>query len=1211
MPITTDRDLSGLYRNQGSAFAPERAAEDTSSNRYLEAAGSGLLKGAEEIANLYGLLPYMTDEKYRFGFAPVFEPRGAAERALYTGARYIPDVIPFGGGTALARVGIRAALKRGALKGSPRLAARLERTTPGESLKLGVYSELGAAAGAGTASAVAPDSALAELGGALAGGITGGYAGLRKLRFDVPDKPKKDPTVLESAYSVLGYGPRDYSQGLDRKGMGALDSVKSRFIDSYHMFTAAAKKVIPASSRGTDLGGTLQAEAGSVWTRAKAAGLDAQNKVYGPIEVKGKIPVKDLEASNVYVKLLGDRERVMADIDTPQHGVKGELLTLKGIDDAIDDLEKNVIKKRGQSVWENIKEVAKRHGEHMQEAVERLDAEGLLTPETYKKLRGKQFYAPMRIIQAADEIYKQLTRGEVGDKLLWKPVEGATDHTKKVGIPSDELLLYTQRLELFIQHNKRNKNLSDLFSEKGKLLQGPKPGSPGYDLKSREAYRKEVDRQAKEAFPELFETDKRAAIAKYTKARDEVIQFYVDPKKDYKGYTKFYFREDEGQVRAFALANEYAGYLKGLNTQEASYLVGAAGKAGNIFRLGATGANFAFIVPNLIADAMRATFISAAGPKLFNPVDFAKFLGAHFRGLGAAFNANFRGKFNEAWDDALHAGVLNSGLTRGLAPPDVFDPLAEKGLVKNILSKVPQFTAMLEDTWKIAGVQRMKEASPFLKGQSFKKLVGKKGLSSIDPDEALEALNVLRKEVRRYAGSPDFARRGSLFRGQRLENLNLLFMFTNARIQGTVSDLDRLTVPFRRGRLGKNITPADRAAANKALANISTFIGLPTLYLTGYNLKDKESRDNYFKIPEWEREKYWMIPMHGKFFKNEQGDTVQDYIRIPKRDPFRLFSNTIEATVMQFLAPHIGEGIPDKDRKSFGEWMSRLLDNVVQEIVPVEVGGDTVAERAESVASGLNPLLRVPVETVINRNFWAHRPIVPEYVRAPGGRAVKAEYLKAHQVYKEGTNELYKGLSSLAGSKGIEITPLKIQHFLEGYTANLLAQLFPSSNREVLEKMFNVQKIPVIGKVAQRFQRSAYIDKSREFRRLREALGKQEFDSWTNNEFASRFIDAMYDPDSRTTPEEKEAILSDYRSNRDFQVEVARVLKQMELGRTSLDNMFMRLSVKGGTRARLMSEVLMELPEGDRNDRLREWAKKGMLDSRVVRGQMGYYMRRL
>ncbi len=96
MPITTDRDLSGLYRNQGSAFAPERAAEDTSSNRYLEAAGSGLLKGAEEIANLYGLLPYMTDEKYRFGFAPVFEPRGAAERALYTGARYIPDVIPFG-----------------------------------------------------------------------------------------------------------------------------------------------------------------------------------------------------------------------------------------------------------------------------------------------------------------------------------------------------------------------------------------------------------------------------------------------------------------------------------------------------------------------------------------------------------------------------------------------------------------------------------------------------------------------------------------------------------------------------------------------------------------------------------------------------------------------------------------------------------------------------------------------------------------------------------------------------------------------------------------------------------------------------------------------------------------------------------------------------------------------------------------------------------
>ena len=87
-----------------------------SSYRIGEAAGSGLLKGAEEIANLYGLLPYLTDEKYRFGFAPEFEPRSAVERALYTGGRYLPDIVPFGGGTALARVGIRAALKGVALK---------------------------------------------------------------------------------------------------------------------------------------------------------------------------------------------------------------------------------------------------------------------------------------------------------------------------------------------------------------------------------------------------------------------------------------------------------------------------------------------------------------------------------------------------------------------------------------------------------------------------------------------------------------------------------------------------------------------------------------------------------------------------------------------------------------------------------------------------------------------------------------------------------------------------------------------------------------------------------------------------------------------------------------------------------------------------------------------------------------------------------------
>ena len=1223
-----------------------------SSYRIGEAAGSGLLKGAEEIANLYGLLPYLTDEKYRFGFAPEFEPRSAVERALYTGGRYLPDIVPFGGGTALARVGIRAALKGGALKRSPDLVKRLTRTTPAQSLKLGAYSEVGGALGAGTASAVAPDSALAEFIGALGGGTAGGIVGLRKL--DIPtDASEEAKTALSDFRREIGQGtPKGIEDSPGGMRMG--ERLKGLFVD-YQSWAdgvteAIFKGKLPKDRKGiTDF---LQSTGAASVSKAQRAALDFRDFVLTPITVgregrflgtlakwgfigKGKVHKKDYEDLDVLISLenkisrLEAAEKIIPDLQknkleiaslesrlnmnpgekladvgggplmerlrkhrndlaegkkelkrltgTGEYlkekqkalgtmgrfgGKEGQIVTKQDAIKAMDDLKQEVVKRGGN--WEGIVKARDNYEEGMKGALKKLFDEGVLTEHHYKDLVGRGLYAPMHFSKRFQKAYKdKLSRGELGGKKLWEGYKGSTDTDAIIRSPLEAGNAYIQKTEMFLIQNRRNRELSEFYSKAVKEANNPE-------------------------------------------GVDKIIKFDVPVDKSVDGMTKFFYRERGGEQKAFALADEYADFLKTASKHDAEHLVSVAAKAGQMFRLGATGANFAFIIPNFMADAMRATFISAAGPT--NPVDFLRFSVAHYGALKSSAKANFLGKWDETYWDAYHAGVLNSTLTRGLAPEGSIESLAKKGLVKNTLSKVPQFTNTLEEMWILAGVQRLKEASPLLEGKNFKKLMGKEGLTSLDSREALKALNELRIEVRRYAGSPDFARGGSLFKGKRLENLNLMFMFTNARIQGIASDWDRLTVPFRKNRLGNNISPEDIVKANKAVASISQFVGIPTAALMGYNLWDKESRDNYFKIPEWEREKYWMIPIAGKFFENEQGDMVQEYLRIPKRGPFQLFSNAIEQSIIQFIAPHVGEGISEKDRKSFGEWLTGLLDNVFQEVSPVEIGGETATERIESVASGLNPLFRVPLETTANRNFWAHRPIIPEYVRAPGGRAVKAKYLKAHQVYKEGTNELYKGLSAFAGSKGIEVTPLKIQHFIEGYTGNLVAQLFPSSNRKTLKKMFNVQKIPVVGKVVQRFQRSAYIDKSREFKKLREALGKQEFDNWANNEFASRFIDAMYDPDSRTTPAEKEAILSDYRSNADFQREVALVLKQMQLGRTSLDNMVMRLSIRGGRRARLMASILKDLSEEDRNIRWNDWAQKGMLENKLIQGQVNYYM---
>ena len=257
--------------------------------RVGEAVSSGLLKGAEELSNLWGLLPYLTNEKYRFGFAPEFEPRGALERGLYTGSRYVADV---GLVTALRSRAARDLLA----KRAPALAKKLLRTSPGESLKLGVHTELGAAAGAGAASAIAPDSGLAELGGALTGGIAGGGLGLRRL-------PKRAPIGddAEAIHSALGTSMgRPTSKGqypfpdLPDTPLSHYAKLRQQFVDSWDAYTDLQSKIFkilqkPLPKGRVSFGAVLGANsAGSVGKSQHEAQLVIQD-IYSVLETPTKM----------------------------------------------------------------------------------------------------------------------------------------------------------------------------------------------------------------------------------------------------------------------------------------------------------------------------------------------------------------------------------------------------------------------------------------------------------------------------------------------------------------------------------------------------------------------------------------------------------------------------------------------------------------------------------------------------------------------------------------------------------------------------------------------------------------------------------------------------------------------------------------------------------------------------------------------------------
>ena len=198
-------------------------------------------------------------------------------------------------------------------------------------------------------------------------------------------------------------------------------------------------------------------------------------------------------------------------------------------------------------------------------------------------------------------------------------------------------------------------------------------------------------------------------------------------------------------------------------------------------------------------------------------------------------------------------------------------------------------------------------------------------------------------EVRNYGGSPDFARVGPLSR-----DLNTMFMFFNARLQGTLTDLSRIS-----GIEGKGITP--KVWARLGIASV------PLVYVAILNNSDEIKKD-YNQRTSSERGNYIMIPT-SKFYKDSDGVVRREYYKIHKRGMLSWVDTTINQTV-EFLKNH--------DPKAFSEWTGQILGD----ISPLNFTGDNTSERLESIAAGINPFFKVPLEYSTNRNFYFHNDTV-------------------------------------------------------------------------------------------------------------------------------------------------------------------------------------------------------------------------------------------
>lgn len=454
------------------------------------------------------------------------------------------------------------------------------------------------------------------------------------------------------------------------------------------------------------------------------------------------------------------------------------------------------------------------------------------------------------------------------------------------------------------------------------------------------------------------------------------------------------------------------------------------------FRTGATVFNVPFQVSNILADTPRQALVSKYG--LRQVQDLVRYPLDAARAAIASVRGTVLGQPDPLFLDYLDSGVAGSAVQEYLTPNALTfrEPTAmskSKKLATTVIDTLPRFAQAIEQSNKILGVKRAIRFEGVESGAQLAKQIP-------------EAIT----EIRRFSGSPDFGRQGKWTEQARL---SLLYMFLNARIQGTVADFGRLT-----GRDGAK-------TAAQTWAKVGAAVGVPTAYLYALNQRP-EYKEDYEKRSKLEKDNYWLIPK-DTFITTEEGEKMRDYWRIPKRESAKWMANMVESG-LKFSA--------EKDPQAFAEFAGQMI----QELSPVNIQGEAAQQRMESVASGFNPAIKAPMELATGRDLYRHRPLIPESM----------ENASPENQYTDRTAEAFKVIAEKMPDIAPEFmrSPIMVENMTRNLTAGLFTQFLPRK--------------PVAGRTAfennplmQRFQALPYND-SVAFRQEMQALERDAADAY-------------------------------------------------------------------------------------------------------------------
>ena len=850
-------------------------------------------------------------------------------------------------------------------------------------------------------------------------------------------------------------------------------------------------KDIIAKTRKIPLGRSFEQIAGAQG-KAEAAIWEFREKVIKPVKDR-------IDLFNAYIFLRRTQNRLLTDPEKRKVGY----WTLERVDTALKQLEAQI----GADGIQLFNQQAKKHQQMMDMALKFQVASGRMSKETYNKIKElNDFYAPFQVLTGLDEAAQ----------------------TAGLGRKIDDVQNLTKRI-VGLEHE--NFQLKDIMKESAAQL------AKSIILAEKNMKMLKLDELAKLDTDEMFL--RRIRVTHFYPIEDkktgEIIgrglAFGERPRPGFKVVE--YFKD--GVKTALEVPEDVARAIEGLNPVQADLVSKSMLMSKTIFRAGVTTFNLAFQVRNLLfADLPRLALVSEYGIR--SPKDIIPFIHTWIYSLATAFKGNF-GKPNDLYLQFMRSPAFNTTIQRFLTPETFRVTLGiekeSKGIVGTILDTAEKISNAIEETSKIAGFKRGLEIEKF---------------AAASPFAQRRIMEKIAFEVRNYAGSPDFFRKGTASAG-----LNLLFMFFNARIQGTAADLSRLF-----GKQGAGV-------AARAWTKLTTAVALPATALAFWNTLGPYSKD-YDTIPEWEKSNYFII-FNGRRIINEDGVEVADAWRIPKREIVQMISNSIENFV-RFLVK--------KDPERAKEIAMGILEN----ISPVNLDGKTPVQRIESIISSMNPMIRFPIEVATGRNLFQHRPVIPQYMQGA----------KPSEQYRTTTAK-----PIIAIGKALGVSPLWIEQLISSFTGTGIIQYMP---REMKMERGSLAKSP-IGRI---FVRSGGVEEPPEIREALEQAQQEDVTQRVKRKRAVEEIMRRWNANNVSDDGRLREIAEIARQDMELAKKLLEAHKRKQLGMTYTEVAARGLGAKSGARAQFVQQILSGVTDpAERREQILDLYTKGIITADVLR----------